>query len=142
MARHCFEAAITTLEAHDLAFTVGYRDFTEPLIAGLVRKVLEVAPITLLEPAYARVEKRPEGHPWHTDAGNKHGGTRGWCAWSAGVLLTPPDQFSGGGLFFRDDSQTPIYHYRDLWVWTGDETHCVTPHSGDRRVLIMFFGEA
>ena len=137
--RQCIPGIITDEDAAALSTDVGYLDLCDFRLSGIIAGIRSLAPIDLSDPSYARVEKRPQGHPWHTDAGNKHGGVRGWCRWSAGVLLTPTSQFDGGGLYFRDDMHTAIHHYCDLWVWDGDEEHCATSHNGDRRVLIMFF---
>lgn len=130
---------ISSDEAYDLGREVDYRTFEEPLIARLVELLRTRIPIDLSSPSYARVEKRPQGHPWHTDAGNKTGGKGGWNKWSAGVLLTPRDQFNGGGLYFKDQMDNPIHHYCDLWYWDHNEEHCSASHNGDRRVLLMFF---
>ena len=144
MARYEFLDALTPAEADAIADGVGYRSFDDPLFAGLMGRVRSGAPDVILEePSYCRVEARPEGHPWHTDLGTA--GHMGWCRWSAGMLLTSPDTFSGGGLYFRDRPDDPLFHYCDLWVWDSgplENAHCVTRSRGDRRVLIMFFAEA
>ena len=137
--RKQFEGALSSGEAFELSRDIGYRTFEVPLIARLVDMVRTVAPISLDPPSYARVEARPEGHPWHTDIANKTGGRAGWNKFTAGILLTPPSLFTGGGLYFRDAPDVPIHHYCDLWVWDCDKEHCATRHRGDRRVLIMFF---
>ena len=136
--RYCVSGALTAGEAESLSGTVGYIDLDDDRLAGLISSVRAVAAIDLSAPSYARVEERVQGHPWHTDEGNKHGGTRGWCRWTAGILLTDPALFEGGGLSFRDLG--PIFHYLDLWIWSAAGTeHFVASNSGGRKVLIMFF---
>ena len=112
--RYCVSGALTAGEAESLSGTVGYIDLDDDRLAGLISSVRAVAAIDLSAPSYARVEERVQGHPWHTDEGNKHGGTRGWCRWTAGILLTDPALFEGGGLSFRDLG--PVFHYLDLWI--------------------------
>ena len=126
-------------EACSLAKGVGYLDKSDPRLTGIVRLVLGCAPVDFGGNSYARVEKRPEGCPWHHDTGTK--GHMQWCKYSAGILLTPPTLFSGGGFYFIDRPDEPIFHYRDLLVWGGGEenTHRVARNSGDRVALLMFF---
>lgn len=131
--------ALSVRHAAELAALVGYINFAHPLVSGLVDRVLDITSVSTADPSYARIEARPEGHPWHVDTGSK--GHMGWCCLSAGVLLTPPESFTGGGLYFRDDPDTAVYHYLDLVLYDDDpgNEHCVTRSRGDRRALIMFF---
>jgi hypothetical protein len=137
--RDCLPGVLSASEAYALSRDIEYRTFEEPLIARLVDVLRTKIDIDLGSPSYVRVEARIEGHPWHTDLGNKTGGTRGWNKFSASVLLTPPEQFTGGGVYFRDQPDTPIHNYCDLWYWDHNEEHCAPRHHGDRRMLLMFF---
>lgn len=134
---------ITPAQADFLGATVEYKEFDDPIVAIIVDAIRDVYPrITLEHPSYVRNERRPQGHPWHTDAGNKHGGTRGWCRVTATVLLTRPGaDFDGGGFFFKEDHLTPVFNYCQLNTFRSDLEHCVASHDGDRRCLLMFFGE-
>jgi len=60
-----------------------------------------------------------------------------WCRWSASVLLSPPDKFTGGVFEFRDAS---YQNYLDALIFSSDEEHRVTPHEGARKVLLIFLG--
>tara|TARA_R110000751_G_scaffold264535_2_gene363612 strand:+ start:7288 stop:7722 length:435 start_codon:yes stop_codon:yes gene_type:complete len=138
--RVVFPAVITESQASELAADVGYLEFSDPRVSGLVEIISEIAPVSLDAPAYCRVEQRPEGHAWHQDTGTKS--HMGWCKYSAGLLLVPSDKFSGGGFYFRDNPDNPVFHYCDLLVWSGgsDNVHSVARNSGERVSLIMFFG--
>lgn len=139
--RACLPRAITVAQANALSEAVGYLDFEDPKVSGLVRIIREFAPISTVSPAYCRVEHRPEGHPWHQDTGTiDH---MAWCKYSASILLTDPKEFTGGGFYFRDNPDDPIFHYLDLLFFSGgrDNAHQVTRNSGERKALIMFFGE-
>ena len=114
--RDCLPGVLSPEEAAALAGDVNYRDFDEPVIAGLVSLLRDRVSIDTSSPSYVRVEDRPAGCPWHFDAG-RH---MAWCSWSAGILLTPPSGFSGGALHFRD-VEPGIFHYCDMWFWSGDE---------------------
>lgn len=130
---------MTTSEAEGLASDEGYLGFDDSRLCGVLGHCHALADVWLGEPGYARVERRSSGHPWHHDTGTK--GHMSWCAWSAGVLLVPGDQFSGGGFYFRDMGGEPIFHYRDLILYDSapDNEHCVASNSGERVALIMFF---
>jgi hypothetical protein len=92
-----------------------------------------------MAPSYVRVEQKPGGHPWHLDTGTKN--HMSWCKYTARVLLTPEDSFEGGGFYFRDDPNNALFGYRDLILFDQipPNEHFVASHSGDRRVLLMFF---
>jgi hypothetical protein len=134
--------ALTVDEAADLAAMVEYKLFGHPVIHRLVEQVREVYPdISTGDPSYCRVERKSDGHPWHIDTGNK--GHMAWCRVSARVLLTDPARaFTGGGFYFREDPDNPIFGYRELQFFRADRAHSVASHKGDRRVLLMFFGES
>ena len=121
------------------SFVVGYCKFTDPVISDLVEMVrAEYPDISAGNAAYVRVEDRLEGHPWHRDTGST--GHMSWCYVSARMLLSPEGTFNGGGFYFRDDPETPHYGYRDLMMYSSADTeHMVGSHSGERKVLLMFF---
>jgi len=137
--RDKIEGVLTPSQAKDLREYIGYRDFAEPLIAPLVSLLRERIPIITEPPAYCRVERRPEGHPWHHDTGPR--GHMGWCRFTAGCVLTPQEMYTGGGFYFRDDPETASHHYCDLVFYDDavENEHTVASHRGDRRVLLMFF---
>jgi|TARA_Y100000310_G_scaffold250498_1_gene256739 hypothetical protein len=130
---------LTPDEASELGSEIGYRDWDEPLIARLVDLVQAAVPALTAPPAYCRVERRPEGHPWHHDVGAK--GHMAWCRYTAGCVLTPREAYSGGGFYFRDQPDVASHHYCDLVFYDDapENEHTVARHRGDRRVLLMFF---
>ena len=91
---------------------VGPRNYAEPEISKLVGLVKEYADVSSMHPAYT-----------HT----------------ATMLLSDPSDFEGGEFFFYDDQ--PIKKSGDLLIYSSDVKHKVNPHTGDRRVLLMFFKE-
>lgn len=125
----------------DLAAEVQYLDFDHPVISRLVYKLRETYPNLSTEPpAYCRVEHTPGGVPWHTDTGTAS--HMAWCAFSARVLLTEPEKdFTGGAFYFADAPHKPIFGFGELMHFRSDIKHCVSRHNGNRRVLLMFFGE-
>jgi hypothetical protein len=131
---------ITAEEAASLASTVGYLDWGDDRLVGILERVREIAPVSLCEGSYVRVEQRPDGCPWHQDTGTA--GHMGWCRYTAGILLVSPSGFTGGGFYFCDEPDKPLFHYCDLLVWSGgdDNVHCVSRNSGERIALLMFFG--
>lgn len=139
--RQCIEGALSSDEASNLASEVGYLEFSDVRLGGILGLIGAAFPVSLEAPAYCRVEHKHSGHPWHTDKGAN--GHMGWCEYSATILLTPPSEFTGGGIYFRDTGpDVPIFHYLDLWVWdaAAENAHCVAAHKGNRRALIMFLG--
>ena len=87
--------------------------------------------------AYARIEDHAAGHDWHCDTGDS--GHMPWCRWSGSVLLTPPDQFTGGVFQFRNPTAAHL-HYLAALIYRSDQEHRVTPHVGVRKVLLIFLG--
>ena len=138
--RWCFEGVLSPGDAKNLASDPKYLDFGHEAVAPLVDLAFSVADISTGAPSYCRVERREEGHPWHIDTGTK--GHMAGCSVSASLLLTPPDAFDGGGFYFADAPDTPIYHYLDLLIYdnAAENRHCVARNSGGRSVLLMFFG--
>ena len=125
---------LTEEQAAAIAANVGPRDFYEPLIEPIVDTVRHYAKVGTQHPAYCSVETKPDGHNWHTDTGNKSHML--WCEYSGSILLTDTNKFTGGTFHTRDESYC---HYLDLLLYSSDIEHCVDPHEGDRRVLLMFF---
>jgi hypothetical protein len=141
VVRGHFPKVLTAKQAASLATDVGYLDFTDRRLGGLITRVRSIFPDASIDaPAYARIEQRRQGHPWHFDTGTK--GHMPWVRYTAGVLLVPADTFSGGGFYFRDAPDEPIFPYLDLNTWDGapENEHCVASNSGERIVLLMFFG--
>jgi|TARA_R110000822_G_scaffold91169_5_gene210367 hypothetical protein len=136
--RRIFKDVLSAEEARDLATPVSYLSFDDPRLVRILNIVKGIAPVSLEEPSYVRIEQRKDKCDWHTDDA-KH---MSWCRYSAGMLLTPPHLFSGGGLYFDGDTE-PTFHYRDLIVYDNspENSHRVAKNSGGRRVLLMFMGE-
>ena len=119
---------------------IGKHSFGHPLIARCIDALQAEAPHASIEtPAYCRVERQAEGHDWHVDTGDSD--HMPWCAYSGSVLLSPPGSFRGGWFEFADPIERHR-HYLDLLVYSSDNLHRVTSHQGDRRVLLMFLGNA
>lgn len=131
---HQIPKVLSKTKAQTIGKLIAKREFTEPLIEPLVHRVSSIVDISLAHPAYAKVEHKHDGHPWHTDTGNQQ--HMSWCRWTATVLLT--DTFEGGELFFRN-LKGPVDNYLNLLIYSSDEEHRVNPHEGDRHVLLMFF---
>lgn len=136
MAKSLIPNVVDNKTAKTISLYNGRIELFDPLIHPLVRLVQKHHRVSTAHPSYATVEQKPEGHGWHTDTGNS--GHMQWCVLTASVLLTPPSSFSGGEFFYRDES-SPYVNYRDMMIYTSDVEHCVRPHTGERRVLLMFF---
>ena len=124
---------ISPQQADLIASKVGPREFFEDDIIGITSLVQSLVPVDLTFPSYCCVESKPDGHGWHTDRGNN--GHMPWCDYSVSILLTDPTQFTGGSFRTKDKSYV---HYRDMLIYSNMVEHCVDPHEGDRRVLLMF----
>lgn len=125
----------------ELASEVEYKEFDDPIIRRLVAVLRETYPKLSTEfPSYCRVEHKLEGHPWHVDTGTSN--HMMWARVTARVLLTKPEvDFTGGGFFFADAPHDALFGYGELMHFRSDVEHCVARHKGNRRVLLMFFGE-
>ena len=136
--RTCIKNAITIDEAEALRSKSMYLSFEDPRLHNILGMVHGVCDASTDDPAYVRVETKPEGHPWHRDTGSA--GHMSWCRYSARLLLNPESDFTGGGFYFRDEPHTPVYGYRDLWVYDSapENEHYVASHKGHRSVLLMF----
>tara|TARA_R100000808_G_scaffold12567_1_gene31273 strand:- start:5509 stop:6000 length:492 start_codon:yes stop_codon:yes gene_type:complete len=119
-------------EAASLA--VGRHALSHPLIERVIDLMKGAA---IIPSAYARVEDNTAGHNWHYDTGDMN--HMPWCQYSASVLLTPPDQFEGGLFQFRHPFEE-YKHYLDALIYSSNEEHRVTPHRGERKVLLIFLG--
>ena len=68
-----------------------------------------------------------------------------WCNLSCTVLLSNPNTFTGGKLYFDNDCVEPDEHYLNCIAYSSMETNQTNKHrvepclSGDRWVLLMFF---
>lgn len=122
---------LTAEEAGSLQ--VGRVDLCHPL----VERLRDLMPGAIVPEAYARVERKADGHSWHVDTGD--GGHMPWCKYSGSVLLSPPDTFTGGMFRFRNPA-AEYKHYLSLLTYSSDQEHCVEPHEGERRVLLIFLG--
>ena len=131
-------AVLTAGEAATLQ--VGKHRFGHSLIARCIEALQAEAPHASIEPpAYCRVERHKDGHDWHVDTGDSD--HMPWCAYSGSVLLSSPENFSGGWFEFADPIERHR-HYLDLLGYSSDNVHRVTSHKGERRVLLMFLGNA
>ncbi len=126
---------LTALEAETLSSQIGKRSFGEPLVSRITDLILQNTDAAITDQSYCRVERNTAGHPWHVDTGDSN--HMPWCRWSASVLLSPPDKFTGGVFEFRDAS---YQNYLDALIFSSDEEHRVTPHEGERKVLLIFLG--
>ena len=129
---------ISPTTANRIASKLGPREFWGYDIADISHTIQSLVPVDFSHPSYCCVESKPDGHGWHCDTGNMN--HMKWCGYSASVLLTPPSSFGGGQFYFRSDHRS-LVHYLDLLIFSSDEEHCVRPHTGDRRVLLMFIKE-
>ena len=124
-----------------LAVDSGYINWRDDRLAPLTAILSSRLSSDCMEPpAYARVEQRREGHPWHEDTENKH-----WRSssrnpgYTASVLLSHPSSFSGGAFRFEDG--TEYKHYGGLLVFSAEQRHMVHSHHGSRKILLMFLNE-
>ena len=131
--------AISIDAAINLKSKLGYLSYGDIRLTKILPLVRDTCDASTNDPAYVRVECKKEGHPWHTDAGNT--GHMSWCRYSARILLSPEEDFTGGEFYFKDAPNTPIYDYRGLWIYDSlpENTHSITSHKGQRNVLLMFF---
>ena len=126
---------LTALEAETLSSQIGKKSFSESLVSRITNLILKNTDAAITDQSYCRVERNAAGHPWHYDTGDMDHML--WCRWSASVLLSPPENFTGGVFEFRDAS---YQNYLDALIFSSDEEHRVTPHEGARAVLLIFLG--
>ena len=105
----------------------------------------------LESPSYWRIETRPKGHEWHFDGCKLVNGEfvdnhMAWCEIGTTMLLSTPECFTGGRVFFEIGGE-PVEvkdHYLNGVCYTAGKLnnplrHMVEPHEGTRTVLLMFF---
>ena len=129
-------------------------DFSHELIQKVAKRYQSIVndqEFILQSPSYWRVETRPKGHKWHFDgcklvSGEFKDNHMAWCQVGTTVLLSDPDEFTGGRLFFEIDGEpTEVKdHYLNGVCYTAGKfnnpvRHMVEPHKGKRTVLLMFF---
>ena len=62
-----------------------------------------------------------------------------WCQVGCSILLTSNEEFEGGETFYNKEE--PVLAIRDKYdivAHSSDEWHMVTPHTGNRVVLLLF----
>lgn len=130
--------AISPDLALDIRSTVGKLRFGDRRILTPVSFIQSHIFVSLEDPSYAKVERKSGGHDWHLDTGSAN--HMPWCAFSAQILLSRPYEFAGGGFYFQGDDK-PADSFCRLLIYDSvpENEHRVLPHSGDRRVLLMFF---
>ena len=129
-------------------------DFSHELVQKVAKRyqsMMDDQEFILQKPSYWRVETRPKGHEWHFDGCKLIGGElvdnhMGWCEYGSTVLLSDPDEFTGGRVYFELDGEpTEVRdHYLNGVCYTAGKfnnpvRHMVEPHKGKRTVLLMFF---
>ena len=122
-------------KAKRIATTLGLRDLYEEDIQPLTDIALSATKSSTRHPAYCEVQRQAQGHEWHCDTGNND--HMKWCTHTATVLLSPPEDYQGGGFYFEGDEQ-PADSYLSMLIYSSNQMHRVLPHRGDRRVLLMF----
>ena len=130
-----------------------YKDFTDPLIKKLINVAQNRTKLKVKKDStnsYWVVESRPGGYPWHYDTGNN--GQMPWCSLSVSTLLTNPEGFSGGQVYFKNEDGTEsIYkkeHYLSALVWSSREDEKTNLHrvqqskaNDNKRVALCMFLE-
>jgi hypothetical protein len=136
--RFSVDNAISPDLALDIRSTVGKLQFGDRRLRSLVGFVQSHISVSLDPPSYVKVERKSTGHDWHLDTGSEN--HMPWCAYSAQILLSRPYEFAGGGFYFHGEDG-PVDSFCRLLIYDSvpENEHRVLPHSGDRRVLLMFF---
>ena len=114
----------------------GIKDSKE--IIDKIKKVIEekISPDIAIwdEPSKIRIERSPNGHPWHVDTGSSNHML--WCAYGASILLTDDDR--AGYLEYRDGTKIlPKEHYCSMTLHSSDVEHRVEQNSS--RVTLLSF---
>ena len=128
---------LTANEAQILSGHNGRVGFGLPLVARVTAIITNLARAVITPESYARVESKSDGHPWHFDTGDSN--HMPWCRWAGSVLLSPPDRFTGGMFQFRNPD-ADHKEYLGALIYSSDQEHRVTPHDGERKVLLIFLG--
>jgi predicted 2-oxoglutarate/Fe(II)-dependent dioxygenase YbiX len=131
---------ITPEEAAQLAQCNGKVPFNLFALRKVVGCMQTLYPATVTSDSYARVERNVTGHDWHVDTGDSD--HMPWCAVSASVLVSRPEEFTGGAFEFDEPFEEHAAHYCDGIIYTSDQVHRVLPHTGNRKVLLVFLGAA
>jgi hypothetical protein len=109
-------------------------------------------PLKFSEPSYWVLETRISGHDWHYDGCREKEGElvdnhMAWCRYGSSILISDPEHFTGGDLFYKDGDQERMIenHYLKGCIYGAAKDnnpvmHKATPHKGKRKVLLMFFG--
>tara|TARA_R100000008_G_scaffold82877_1_gene67610 strand:- start:485 stop:970 length:486 start_codon:yes stop_codon:yes gene_type:complete len=156
------ENILTPEEAKELAIfcskTVNKRshDFeAHPIIKKVADtyKTHTKQPLKFSEPSYWVLETRTSGHDWHYDGckeedGKLIGNHMAWCRYGSSILISDPEDFTGGDLFYKDNEGNEILvenHYLKGCIYgaapdNNPVLHKATTHKGKRKVLLMFFG--
>ena len=149
---------LTPDEAKDIA-DLGQRNhsnsnFSHELVQKVAKRyqsMIDDQEFILESPSYWRIETRPKGHEWHFDGCKLVNGEfvdnhMAWCEVGTTVLLSDPDEFTGGRIFFEIDGEPQELkdHYLNGVCYTAGKfnnpvRHMVEPHQGKRTVLLMFF---
>ena len=129
-------------------------DFSNELLQKVAKRyqsMVDDQEFILSSPSYWRIETRPKGHEWHYDGcklieGEFEDNHMAWCQFGTTVLLSDPDEFTGGRIFFEIDGEPKEVkdHYLNGVCYTAGKLnnpmkHMVEPHEGKRTVLLMFF---
>ena len=129
-------------------------DFSHELIQKVAKRyqsMVDDHEFVLQKPSYWRIETRPKGHEWHFDGCKLKNGEfidnhMAWCQYGTTVLLSDPEEFTGGDIYFEINGEpTKIHnHYLNGICYTAGKynnpvRHMVEPHRGNRTVLLMFF---
>jgi hypothetical protein len=137
--RTIIEDIITPAEAERLSSISGRQPLDIEPIARVVARMMDLYPLAAVTAqSYAVIERKPDGHPWHVDTGDTN--HMPWCALSASVLLTRPEDFEGGAFQFDEPFDVHVARYCDGIIYTSDQIHRVLPHTGNRKVLLIFLG--
>ena len=131
-----------------------HTNFNRPIIKEVAEKYnKKIGGLVLGPPSYWRVERKRQGHNWHFDGCKKVDGQfidnhMSWCDYGTSILLSPPNEFEGGELEYKNEKGEIITvdkksHYLSGYIYTGNGNapleHRVTGHTGNRKVLLMFF---
>jgi len=110
---------------------------TNPTILKMLGILREHFDFVIKPESYWRIEHNPGGHEWHVDTGtNNH---MMWCQVGCSILLTSTKQFEGGETFYnKEEPYTVERDLYDIAAHTSAEWHMVTPHTGNRVVLLLF----
>lgn len=105
-------------------------------------------------PSYWVIESRASGHGWHYDGCVKMGDElvdnhMSWCQYGSSICLSEPEDYRGGDLWLKPEGEEEFKvhnHYLTGCIYSAGKNnnpvlHQATPHSGKRKVLLMFFGE-